>query len=98
MNNEIYSIDEITEKAFRYFRDNGFPYRKLPIHVCMQEINVLANTPDEKLMKTNRGYHIADTYHPHRFHAKAINMDSPYDAFMNDKKLKKSYKEYAYLW
>lgn len=82
----IYSDDAILEAAFDYFRATGFPYRHLPVHVCMQEINKLARTPTDKLLNTATAHHVADTYYPHRFHAAAEGMKSPYQAF-NDHKL-----------
>ena len=71
----IYSQDEIIEAAFTWFRANGFPYRNLAPHVSMQQINKLLQTEPENLINTDMAYHVADTYHPHRFHAAADSMD-----------------------
>lgn len=100
MNNQqtiIYNENDIIESAFEYFRKKGFPYPDLPIHICMQEINKLANTPMDKLIRTNTAYNVADTYHKHRFECHAINMKSPLEAFQDDKTLKKTlYLTYKY--
>ena len=86
----IYADDVILEAAFAYFRATGFPYRCLPRHVCLQEINRLACTPADALVHTLTAYHVADTYHPHRFDGHAAAMRSPYAAFHEDKLLKRA--------
>src|SRR5262249_1898255 len=69
----VFTKEQVIAKAFRYFREvRGFPYPNLPPHMCLQEINKLAETLPDKLQHTNVAYKVADTYHPHRFHAKAI--------------------------
>lgn len=73
----IYPLDAIVEAAFAYFRTRGFPYRTMPLHVAMQEINALAALGDEELLHSDRGYQVADAYHPHRFAAHAEGMKSP---------------------
>lgn len=86
----LFGHEEIIEAAFRHFRAIGFPYRRLPIHVCMQEINKLAATEPESLIRTDVGFHVADTYHPHRFHAAADGMKSPFHAFTDDDMIRKA--------
>lgn len=86
----IYSAEKVIDEAFKWYRKRGFPYRELPLHVCYQQMNALANTPEESLMNSDLGYHVADTYHPHRFHATAANKISPLDAFNDDKLLRKA--------
>lgn len=86
----IYNENDIVESSFKYFRNKGYPYPNLPVHVCMQEINKLANTPMDKLIKTNTAYGIADTYHRHRFEGHALGMKSPIDTFNDDKSLRKA--------
>lgn len=86
----LYSTEQIIDAAFAYFRATGFPYRKLPTHVCMQEINKLSKTDPDSLMRTDTAYHVADTYHPHRFHASAEKMRSPFDAFNDDRLLRRA--------
>lgn len=86
----VYSVETIVEAAFRYFRQTGFPYRRLPVHVCMQQINKLATTDPDKLLNSDMAYHVADTYHPHRFHAAAEGMKSPFEGFQDDKRLRRS--------
>ena len=77
----VFDDERIIDAAFAYFRETGFPYRSLPVHVCMQEVNKLARTEPDKLLNTGQAYHVADTYHPHRFHAIAEGMKSPVGAF-----------------
>lgn len=86
----VYESDAIVDAAFRHYRTAGFPYRDLPLHVSMQEINALANTSLEDLFHTYLGYHVADTYHKHRFHAGAIGMKAPFTAFNDDKLLRRA--------
>lgn len=63
----VFDDERVVDAAFWYFRQSGFPHRKLPLHVCLQSINRLANTANEELRMTTEGYLVADTYHPHRF-------------------------------
>jgi hypothetical protein len=85
--NEVFHKEQVAEAALEWFRANGFPYRKLARHVCMQEINRLAMTDAKSLVHTITAYHVADTYHPHRFHASAEGMKSPFQSYSDDKAL-----------
>lgn len=87
---QVYTQEQVIDAAFTWFRANGFPYRNLAPHVSMQEINRLLATEADKLINTDTAYHVADTYHPHRFHAAAEGMKSPFDAFMDDKDLRRA--------
>jgi hypothetical protein len=84
---QVYTQEQVIEAAFTWFRANGFPYRNLAPHVSMQEINRLLTTEPDNLINTNTAYQVADTYHPHRFHATAEDMKSPVAAFANDGQL-----------
>lgn len=86
----IYDKEEIIAVALAYFQKN-FPYRKLPVHMSMQEINQLASLEGRELERTLLGYHVADTYHPHRFEAHGNGMMSPVEAVVraDDKVLRK---------
>lgn len=85
----MFSRDRVLEEAFAYFRARGFPYRALPLHMQLQEMNRLAAIDDEEsAMKSTYGYHVADTYHPHRLHATAQGKRSPFDSFHIDASLK----------
>jgi len=86
----LFTNEQIIEAAFAYFRATGFPYRKLPLHVCMQEMNKLSSTEKEHLIRTDMAYHVADTYHPQRYHAAAEKMKSQYSAFCDDLLLRKA--------
>lgn len=88
--NVIYTDEQIIDAAFTYFRATGFPYHKMAIHASMQEINKLAQTEPEKLLRSNAGYWVADTYHPHRMHSSADGMKSPYYTFLDDTAFRKS--------
>jgi hypothetical protein len=83
----VFADEEVIEAAMAYYRALGFPYRKLPMHVSMQQINQLAQTDDKNLLGTVVGYQVADTYHPHRFHSSAAGMKSPLESFESDKQL-----------
>lgn len=86
----VYDIEEMVEAAFAYFRSTGFPYKGLPMHVIMQEVNRLAQMPTERLWTTLTANGVADTYHPQRYHARAVGMRSPYDAYLDDELLRRA--------
>ena len=90
LSQDVYTQEQIIDAAFEWFRANGFPYRNLARHVSMQEINRLRRADTDKLINSNVGYHVADTYHPHRFHAAAEGMKSPYESFMDDGLLRRA--------
>jgi hypothetical protein len=93
---ELFSPEEILETAFHDFRERGFPYPHLPLFKCKMELNKLTNLSQKDCLNTRVGYRIADTYNRHRFHSSAINMNSPFDSFNNDDRLKKVLsKQYA---
>lgn len=84
----LYDNKKIIEEAFKYYRKTGFPYRDLPVHVCMQHLNKLSQLHGKTLLKTDLCYQVADTYHRHRFHAAAEGKRSPYESFLLDASLK----------
>lgn len=84
----LYSEKLIQDEAFKYYRKAGFPYRNLPVHVCMQQLNKLSKLHGKALLKTDLCYQVADTYHKHRFHAAAEGKRSPFESFNRDKALK----------
>jgi len=99
LSQDVYTQEQIIDAAFEWFRANGFPYRNLARHVSMQEINRLRRADTDKLINSNVGYHVADTYHPHRFHAAPEGMKSPYESFMDDGLLRRAMalnQEYGY--
>lgn len=85
---KIYSNEQISDAAFAYHRANGFPYPKQPSFILMQELNALASTEGDTLLRTSTGYIVADSYHQHRWHAAAQGMRSPFQSFNIDKSLK----------
>jgi hypothetical protein len=87
----VYSRERICDTAFEHYRANGFPYRRLSLLECQQQINQLAATPTPRLVGTTVGYHVADSYHPHRFHGYAEEKRSPIDSFRSDKYLRKTF-------
>lgn len=88
----LFADEQVIETAFRFFRETGFPYRSLPLHVCMQELNKLAATDMDELIRTNTASQVPDTFHPHRYHAAAKGMKAPFDAFADDKLLRRALK------
>jgi hypothetical protein len=88
----MYPIERVIAETFTHFRAHGFPYRKLPLHVQLQELNALAATPQDKALRSSRAYSVADTYNPHRFEAAATGKTSPVDSFADDEKLKHAIK------
>lgn len=85
-----YSRDLVLEAAFSHYRMAGFPYRHVPVYDGLQQINQLAASPDDVLLQTDVGYHLADTYHPQRFSVPVDNMLTPLQAFGNDKLLRRA--------
>jgi hypothetical protein len=54
----VFSREQIAGQAFRYFRENGFPYPKQPLHTAMCEINRLnALVTKEALQRPDRVAH-----------------------------------------
>lgn len=88
----LYTQEQIIDAAFTYYRSIGFPYRRMELHEAMQELNRLIATEPARLQNSILGYHVADTYHPHRFHATAEGMKSPFDAYQKDGDLRKAIK------
>ena len=98
---DVFSEDEIVAAAMSYFRAAGFPYRSLPLHRCMVEINALHALEDAKLVQTLLGYHVADTYHPHRWHAHIGKQPNAIDNFESDERLEEAIRhviEYDHTW
>jgi hypothetical protein len=84
----------ILRSAFDYFRKTGFPFRRLPLHVCLQQVNQLASSPNDGLLNTTLGYQVADTYHPHRFEARYVDAKyTPLQAFEEDEFLLRALKK-----
>jgi hypothetical protein len=86
----IYDDDQVVEAAAAHWRMRGFPYWRLTLAECMDQVNRLALTPDVSLWGTDTAYHVADTYNPHRLHARAAGMLSPVDAFEDDALLRRT--------
>lgn len=88
---DVFARDAIIETAFDHFRKGGFPYRRIPVHQQMIELNRLAALGDDtRALKSNLGYLIADTYHPHRFDCHAQSFRSPTDSFGDDGQLRRA--------
>jgi 16S rRNA G966 N2-methylase RsmD len=93
LENRFLAYDEktILDEAFKYYRENGFPYKEMPLHMQLQEINKLrARDHANDLINSSLCYDVADSYHKHRFHGHAKGKNSPIDAFNDDKKLRKT--------
>jgi len=86
----IFTDEQIINAAFDYFRRTGFPYRELPLHEQYASIDRLSRLPYEKCETSNEGYHVADTYHRHRFDGSAKGYISPIAAFADDKRMRRA--------
>lgn len=86
----VFSRDDVIEEAFAHFRTVGFPYRVLPRLDCLIEINALAAMETDALVRTDTGYGVADTFHPHRWHAHVSGMRNAIDTFEDDRGLRKT--------
>lgn len=97
----VYDAERIVDAAFEHYRAQGFPYRSLPLHVAMSEINALAGLATDQLSRSRLAHHIADTYHPHRWHAHIDGAPNALDVFESDDKLRIALRhvvDYAYSW
>lgn len=84
----LYNHRHILQACFEHFRVNGFPFWKVPVFVGMQELNELVRMESDALRHTSLGYHVADTYHPHRFEGKIKGKYTPLASFHNDIRLR----------
>jgi len=83
-----FSLEEVEGAAFEYFSTSGFPYHNLMKHVCMQQINELRKMSGSALLHSPIAMRVADTYHPHRFHAVVFGAKGlPVDVIRDEKKL-----------
>jgi hypothetical protein len=90
-NFSVFTAEEITENTFNYFREIGFKPKKIPLHICKQEINRLnKNNNINTLQRTTSCYDVADSYHPQRMEVRCNNHFSPKEGFFIDKKLYKA--------
>jgi hypothetical protein len=87
---KVFADEQVVEAAFAHFRATGYPYRNLPAWECMRQVNRLAATEPEAMLRTVAAYQVPDTYHRHRFHAAAEGMRSPFDSFQDDASLRKA--------
>jgi hypothetical protein len=85
-----YSPQEIVDDAFAFYREKGFPYKNVAVHVAKQSLNKLAATQGAALLTSRLCYDVADSYHPHRFHGHADGKRSPVDSFGRDKSLRRA--------
>ena len=86
----VFNKELVLAEAFKHYRKIGFPYKQLPVHLMMAEINKLAATPEESLLRTNVGYDVADVFHPHRFELTVGGKMSLVEGFNSDKTLKRA--------
>jgi hypothetical protein len=58
----------------------------------MQQLNKLATLDSEALLTTDIGYHVADSYHPHRWHVPIAGKRSrtAVDAFNDDERMRRA--------
>jgi ParB-like chromosome segregation protein Spo0J len=85
---DVFSRDDVIERAALALRESGFPYKQMPVHVAMTEINDLANMSDAQLVRTRAGYAVADSYHPHRYHAHVGSQANAVDVYEDERKLR----------
>lgn len=85
---QVYTDEQIIDEAFKWFRENGFPYRTVPLFVAMQQINAVSMASEDALRSTSEAYAVADHFHPHRFHAEVGGKTSPIDCYHNDEKFR----------
>jgi hypothetical protein len=88
----MFTREQIVEAAMNFYRERGFPYRELALHEQMQQLNKLATLDSEALLTTDIGYHVADSYHPHRWHVPIAGKRSrtAVDAFNDDERMRRA--------
>jgi hypothetical protein len=89
----VFSNDRIEAAAFEHFRQTGFPYRDVPVHVAMQAINRLATTKMSALGTSTVAHDVADSYHPHRFRGCGHGRLSAVDGFERDDVLQRALRK-----
>lgn len=87
-----FALDEIVDAAVTHYRERGFPYRSLPLHEQMQQLNKLAALSNDSLLTTHVGYHVADSYHPHRWHVPIPGKHTPVASFEHADRLRVAFE------
>jgi hypothetical protein len=85
---QVFTDQEIIDEAYKWFMETGFPYRTVPRFVAMQQINAVSMATEQALMSTSEAYAVADSFHPHRFHATVGGKVSPIECFNNEEKFR----------
>jgi hypothetical protein len=85
----VHDRKRIGDAAFAYWLEHrDFPYRSLPLHEQMQQINRLAMSDDVVLRHSVACYQVADTYHPHRYDVRIPGKRNPVESFHDDRLLR----------
>lgn len=86
----LFPQERLIDEAFAHFRKRGFPYRKLALHEQLASLNRLASLTFAQCESSTEGYHVADTYHAHRFEGSANGKKSPLEAFADDRRMRRA--------
>lgn len=98
------SKEAVVEKAFRYWRANGFPYYRLAPRQVRQEFGrVLEHDWDRvcregHLVSSNSGLRLANAYQPSMWTARVSRYYSPMDVFQNDQMLRAAIRRAFKIW
>lgn len=84
-----FSREQIIGTAFDFWAARReFPYRVMPLHEQMQQINRLAQTDDGSLRHSVAAYQVADTYHRHRYDVPIPGKRNIIESFHDDRRLR----------
>lgn len=86
----VFEMEKIVDAAYKWFRENGFPYPVMAPYEQMQEINHLSMMTQEAAMTSRMANRVADCYHRYRFEVSADKRLSPLEAYKSDKHYRRS--------
>lgn len=96
--------EAFVERAFRFWRNHGFPHYQLSPHQIRQDICTLfAKDPrsvfDGKDLRTsNAGLRLANSFQPHMWRTKVNRYLSPSQVFRDDRLLRKAIERSLSIW
>lgn len=96
--------DRVVERAFRYWRENGFPYYRLSARELVQDFTrVLDHSWDRVLRNrcltcSTAGLRLANAYQRSMWTARVSRYLSPMDVFRNDDLLRQAIRRAFRIW
>jgi len=94
---------DIVELVFKYYRETGYPYHKMPHSKLDREMQKLSVTkspqlPENHLQMNTVGVGMCNYFHPHMFNVRCRDRYySPYELFSNDELFRDAIKRWLDL-